>query len=50
MYDQSKSNHITITRLKREQGWTEDLINHHLGAADLLKPNPHRTADEALPH
>ena len=34
--------YITATRLKQEQGWTEELVGQHLGPADETRPNPHR--------
>ena len=33
--------HITVTRLKRQFGWTDRLIARHLQHQDVLAPNPH---------
>ena len=33
--------HITITRLRSEYGWTDQLVTKHLGEHDREAPNPH---------
>ena len=44
-YEQPKLAYITPSRLKGEYGWTDRLIQKHLGEADHEAPNPHyRTA------